>query len=86
MEEFIVADAVQVGDVIKCVCSQGCIRPFECQTAVCATNTCANLIIWETVIDILYQPIPTGPIWIYFYLTHDKVFGAWNKALLTKLI
>lgn len=84
MESFSTADQIKPGDIIKCICEQGCIKPDGCQNH-CKTNVCTNTPeqSWEKVLHIHRQPAVLNT-WIYFSLTHDKQFGVWANTLIIK--
>jgi len=85
MEEIVGAELIQVGDLIKCICEAGCIKPDGCQN-FCKKNPCdtSNEGTWEKVLRIQYQP-SVQFTWIYFTLTHNKEFGVWSKQAIIRL-
>lgn len=84
MEEFTTADLVRPGDIIKCICEQGCIKPDTCQN-FCPKNACDPTPqgTWEKVLTVAIQPA-TNSDWFYFGLTNNKEFGVWGKNLIIR--
>lgn len=85
MEEFTTADLVRTGDIIKCICEQGCVKPDTCQQMHCANDPCNTTPqgTWEKVLHVAVQPA-TNSDWLYFSLTHNKEFGTWGKNLVIR--
>ncbi len=84
MEEITTADQIQLGDIIKCICEQGCIKPDTCQHS-CPKDVCNPTPqgTWEKVLEIAIIPSVCNK-WFYFKLTHNKEFGAWSKACIIR--
>ncbi len=87
MEEFTIAALVKPGDIIKCICEQGCVKPDSCAQMHCNKDVCNNTPVstWEKVINIRIQPA-TNSDWFYFDLTNNKQFGTWGKNLIIKWV
>lgn len=87
METFTTADSVKVGDIIQCVCEQGCKKAGSCQNFCQKGNSCntAPQGTWEKVLHIHYQPALQNN-WIYFNLTNNREFGAWSKTEIIKWV
>ena len=87
MEIFTTADQVQPGDIIKCICEQGCVKPDKCPMNCVTNNPCNNPPqgTWEKVLNIAIQPA-TNSDWFYFDLTNNKQFGTWGKNLVIKWV
>jgi len=82
--ETVPADLINVGDIIQCICEQGCTRPGQCQQH-CNKNTCNPIQgTWEKVLRIDYQP-SVQFTWLYFTLTHNKEFGVWSKQAIVRM-
>lgn len=86
MEEFITANLVQLGNIINCVCEQGCFKAGQCQN-YCKKNACDTTPegTWEKVLVIHRQPALQDD-WVYFTLTNNKEFGAWGNSLVIRFI
>jgi hypothetical protein len=87
MEEMTTADLIQPGDIIKCICEQGCNKPDSCYGNFCKANPCDSTPqgTWEKVLHISTQP-SINAVWFYFSLTNNKEFGVWGKNLVIKNI
>lgn len=97
MEETVPAYQIAVGDIIKCICQQGCVRPDQCQNPCpssctgtgiscgCISTNCGNAPKgkWERVLRIQAQP-SVQYNWIHFSLTHDKGFGVWDSQAIIR--
>jgi hypothetical protein len=85
MEEFVTADLLKPGDIIKCICEQGCVKPDTCQQMHCKNDPCNTTPqgTWEKVLHVAIQPA-TNSDWFYFTLTHNKEFGTWGKNLVIR--
>lgn len=85
MEQFTTADQIRLGDIIKCVCEQGCAKPDTCPY-YCKPNPCnPNPFTWEKVLEISLQPA-TNNTWFYFGLTNNKQFGVWGRSLIIRYL
>ncbi len=84
-QEYTTADQIRLGDIIRCVCEQGCSKPTACYND-CPANPCnPNPQTWEQVLEIALQPA-TNNTWFYFSLTHDKQFGVWGRSLVIRYV
>jgi len=83
METVVPAKQIQIGDIIQCICAQGCIKPESC-VMHCNNNLCNPQIPLERVTLIRTQAT-ARQTWIYFTLTNNKRWGTWADSAVTRV-